>query len=70
MYAFQKTLIYSAEALHFAQKGNTFGFTDSSPQADIVAMQKRKKQVIAEFADYRKNNLRMVGFLYSALMVS
>ena len=52
-----KTLIYSAEALHFAQKGNTFGFTCSSPQADLAAMQARKKQVIAEFADYRKEQL-------------
>ncbi len=52
-----KTLIYSAEVLHLAQKGNTFGFTGNSPQADMAAIQARKKQVIAEFADYRKEQL-------------
>ena len=52
-----KTLIYSAEVLHLAQKGKVFGFSGDSPQADLAAMHARKKEVIAEFADYRKEQL-------------
>ena len=52
-----KTLIYSAEILHLAQKGSTFGFKGEQPQADIQAMHARKKEVIAEFSDYRKEQL-------------
>ena len=52
-----KTLIYSAEMLHLAQKGNIFGFVGEKPQANIKAMHARKKEVIAEFADYRKEQL-------------
>ena len=52
-----KTLIYSAEILHLAQKGNVFGFKGSKPVADLTAMNLRKKKVIAEFADYRKEQL-------------
>ena len=49
-----KTLIYSAEVLHLAKKGKVFGFSGDSPQADLAAMHARKKDVISEFADYRK----------------
>ena len=52
-----KTLIYSAEALHFARQGNVFGFSAGSPEADLSAMQERKKKVIAEFADYRRGQI-------------
>tara|TARA_B110000008_G_scaffold279921_1_gene329648 strand:+ start:6746 stop:8149 length:1404 start_codon:yes stop_codon:yes gene_type:complete len=52
-----KTLIYSAEMLHLAQKGSTFGFVGEKPRANIEAMHARKKEVIAEFADYRKEQL-------------
>ena len=52
-----KTLIYSAEALHFARQGNVFGFSSGSPVADLSAMQERKKKVIAEFADYRRGQI-------------
>jgi len=52
-----KTLIYSAEALHFARQGNVFGFESGSPVADLSAMQDRKKKVIAEFADYRRGQI-------------
>ena len=52
-----KTLIYSAEALHFARQGNVFGFEAGSPVADLAAMQERKKKVIAEFADYRRGQI-------------
>ena len=52
-----KTLIYSAEMLHLAQKGSTFGFVGEKPRANMEAMHARKKEVIAEFADYRKEQL-------------
>lgn len=52
-----KTLIYSAEVLHLAQKGNLFGFKGPQPIADLAAMQKRKREIIKEFSDYRKNQL-------------
>jgi len=52
-----KTLIYSAEVLHLAQQGNTFGFKGGEPVADLAAMQKRKREVIKEFSDYRKQQL-------------
>jgi pyruvate/2-oxoglutarate dehydrogenase complex dihydrolipoamide dehydrogenase (E3) component len=49
-----KTLIYSAEVLHLAQKGSIFGFEGEMPRANLAAMQARKKEVIGEFAEYRK----------------
>jgi pyruvate/2-oxoglutarate dehydrogenase complex dihydrolipoamide dehydrogenase (E3) component len=52
-----KTLIYSAEVLHLAQQGELFGFTGKKPVADLAAMQRRKKEVIQEFSDYRKEQL-------------
>ena len=53
-----KTLIYSAEVLHLAQQGKVFGFEDQKPRADLAAMQQRKKEIIAEFADYRSGQLQ------------
>ncbi len=53
-----KTLIYSAEVLHLAQQGKVFGFEDHKPRADLAAMQRRKKEIIAEFADYRSGQLQ------------
>ena len=53
-----KTLIYSAEALHLARQGMVFGFEDKKPRADLAAMQQRKKEIIAEFADYRSGQLQ------------
>ena len=52
-----KTLIYSAEVLHLAQRGKLFGFNGNAPVADLAAMQQRKKDVIKEFSDYRKQQL-------------
>lgn len=52
-----KTLIYSAEMFHAAQRGPVFGFEATSPKADLALMQERKRKVIAEFADYRKEQL-------------
>jgi pyruvate/2-oxoglutarate dehydrogenase complex dihydrolipoamide dehydrogenase (E3) component len=52
-----KTLIYSAEVLHLAQKGNIFGFSGQKPVADLAAMNIRKREIISDFADYRKEQL-------------
>lgn len=52
-----KTLIYSAEVLHLAQQGDLFGFKGSQPVANLAAMQQRKREVIKEFSDYRKEQL-------------
>ena len=53
-----KTLIYSAEVLHLAQQGKVFGFEDRKLRADLAAMQQRKKEIIAEFANYRSGQLQ------------
>ncbi len=53
-----KTLIYSAEVLHLAQQGKVFGFEDQKPRAELSAMHQRKKEIIAEFADYRSGQLQ------------
>ena len=48
-----KTLLYSAEILHLAQKGNVFGLKIPSAKADMKAIHARKLKIIGEFADYR-----------------
>jgi len=48
-----KTLLYSAEMLHLAQKGKTFGLKIHSARADMEAIHARKKKIIADFANYR-----------------
>ena len=52
-----KTLIYSAEVFHLARQGSIFGVKNLNPKADMAGMQKRKKEIIAEFANYRKGQL-------------
>ena len=37
-----KTLIYSAEIPHLAQKGDIFGFNGDKPVANLAAMQREK----------------------------
>jgi pyruvate/2-oxoglutarate dehydrogenase complex dihydrolipoamide dehydrogenase (E3) component len=53
-----KTLLYSAEILHLANQGRVFGFEDVNLKADLPAMQLRKQKIIAEFADYRAEQLK------------
>ena len=53
-----KTLIYSAEVLHLAKQGCVFGFENVDLKTDMVLMQRRKKEIISEFADYRKGQLQ------------
>ena len=57
-----KTLIYSAEVLHLARQGQVFGFEKRSLKAEMEAMQKRKRDIISEFADYRKGQLQDGSF--------
>ncbi|MSU70701.1 MAG: FAD-dependent oxidoreductase [Opitutaceae bacterium] len=48
-----KTLLYTAEVLHLAKKGGTFGLKIPSARADLNAIHARKQKIIAGFADYR-----------------
>ncbi|MGA0899878.1 MAG: dihydrolipoyl dehydrogenase family protein [Luteolibacter sp.] len=57
-----KTLIYSAEILHLAQKGADFGLDIASASADMKALGKRKLEVIKEFSDYRREQLESERF--------
>ncbi len=52
-----KTLLYSTEVLHLAQKGKTFGLRIPSAAADMKAVHARKKKIIGEFAAYRAQAL-------------
>lgn len=52
-----KTLLYSTEILHLAQKGKTFGLRIPSAEVDMKALHARKKKIIGEFADYRAQAL-------------
>lgn len=52
-----KTLLYSTEILHFAQKGKTFGLRIPTATVDMKALHARKKKIIGEFADYRSQAL-------------
>lgn len=52
-----KTLLYSTEVLHLAQKGKTFGLRIPSAKVDMKALHARKKKLIGEFAEYRERAL-------------
>ena len=53
-----KTLLYSTEVLHLAQKGKTFGLKIPKASVDMKALHERKKKMIGEFADYRLKALK------------
>ncbi|MGE9295609.1 MAG: FAD-dependent oxidoreductase, partial [Puniceicoccales bacterium] len=57
-----KTLIYSAEVLHLAQNGKLFGLDIPSAKADMAALHERKLHTIAEFAEYRQEQLQSDRF--------
>ncbi len=57
-----KTLIYSAEVLHLAQRGAEFGLRIPRAAADMPAVQARKKRIIRTFADHRAQQLRSGAF--------
>ncbi len=48
-----KTLIYSAEVLHLAQKGSEFGLDIPEARVSMEKLHQRKLDTIKEFADYR-----------------
>ncbi len=52
-----KTLLYMADALHLAQRGESFGLKIRSARPDMKAMQARKKKIVADFARYRVDAL-------------
>ncbi|GAB1490111.1 mercury(II) reductase [Opitutaceae bacterium] len=49
-----KTLLYSTDLLHLAQKGSAFGLKIPTARVDMKALHRRKVKVIAEFAQYRE----------------
>lgn len=57
-----KTLLYSAEVLHLAQRGALFGLVIPEARADMKALHERKKRLIAEFAEYRLRQLESGKF--------
>jgi len=57
-----KTLLYIAEVLHLAQKGETFGLKIPSARADPKAIHARCKKIIGEFADDRMKALQSGRF--------
>ena len=57
-----KTLIYSAEVLHLAQQGKRLGLDIPQARVDMTALHQRKQDIIAEFADYRREQLESDRF--------
>ena len=57
-----KTLIYSAEVLHLANKGRTFGLNIPHATADMAALHQRKLEIIKDFSDYRQEQLQSDRF--------
>ncbi|MFT4901529.1 MAG: pyruvate/2-oxoglutarate dehydrogenase complex dihydrolipoamide dehydrogenase (E3) component [Lentimonas sp.] len=57
-----KTLIYSSEVLHLAQKGGKFGLNIPSACVDMPALHARKLATIQEFSDYRQEQLQSERF--------
>jgi pyruvate/2-oxoglutarate dehydrogenase complex dihydrolipoamide dehydrogenase (E3) component len=57
-----KTLIYAAEVLHRAQLGAALGLEIPAPRADMAAVAARKRRIIQEFADYRRESLESGKF--------
>jgi len=53
-----KTLIYSAEVIHLAQKGEKFGLKIPTAAADMAALHQRKLVTIEEFSEYRQEQLQ------------
>jgi pyruvate/2-oxoglutarate dehydrogenase complex dihydrolipoamide dehydrogenase (E3) component len=49
-----KTLIYSTEVLHLAQKGSLFGLDIPQAKVDMPGLHARKVRMIDEFKEYRQ----------------
>lgn len=57
-----KTLIYAAEVLHRAQQGAEIGLEIPTARASMAAVAARKRRIIREFADYRREGLESGKF--------
>lgn len=57
-----KTLIYSAEVLHLAQKAKAFGLDIPEASVDMPALHARKLATIEAFAEYRQDQLQSDRF--------
>ncbi|MCB1121014.1 MAG: FAD-dependent oxidoreductase, partial [Verrucomicrobiae bacterium] len=57
-----KTVIYSAEVLHLAQKGKLFGLDIKNAKMDMPLLHQRKVDTIREFSDYRVESLESDRF--------
>lgn len=57
-----KTLIYSAEVLHMARTAGEFGIRVSGASADMAAVHRRKRRIIADFAKHRVKQLTSAAF--------
>ncbi|CAA6679058.1 MULTISPECIES: NAD(P)/FAD-dependent oxidoreductase [unclassified Lentimonas] len=57
-----KTLIYSAEVLHLAQKGKAFGLNIPEATVDMPGLHQRKLETIKEFSEYREGQLQSDRF--------
>lgn len=57
-----KTMIYSAELLHLAQRAEKFGLRIPEASADLAAIQRRKRHWIDDFAGYRQEQLQSERF--------
>jgi len=57
-----KTLIYSSEVLHLAQKGKAFGLDIPAAAINMPALHLRKLDIIKEFSDYRQAQLESERF--------
>lgn len=57
-----KTLLYSAEILHLAQRSERFGLKIPTADVDPKALQARKQKIIREFAEYRQEQLNSERF--------
>lgn len=52
-----KTLLWSSEILHLAQRAKEFGLKIPSASVDMKALRERKRRIIGEFAEYRAGQL-------------
>jgi len=57
-----KTLLHVADVLHHARTAGKLGLRIPSAEADMVAVQARKREIIADFASYRVEQLNSDRF--------
>ncbi len=57
-----KTLIYSAEVLHLARTGGSFGISVKAASAEMPEMHARKRRLVGDFARHRVRQLEQGNF--------